>query len=259
MLLCSSRCGVRVMQRGGVLVMVAACIVALASTPGSAAESAGAAAAAVSARQAQATTPWPNTSVGVHSFLTFDSHLTAQQRAVYASRYTFVWGTSHVAQYRASNNPGIILSHVRAPCCVRAVATATAPRRHHDGCARMLTHKFAWMPLDLPQYIPFSRDPGVHNLTWCAGMPRPDPVCWNCSVKQRMLSMRVCVRFGPACAALTSSGVAGTSNAGGKRTAHRGYCTGSDARWSAANHVPCRAAARPPPRSQRPRPARAQV
>ena len=59
-------------------------------------------------------TPWPNTTSGVHSFLTFDSQLTPQQRTAYADRYTFVWGASHVAAYRASNNSAIVLSKVSA-------------------------------------------------------------------------------------------------------------------------------------------------
>ena len=55
---------------------------------------------------------WLNSSTGVHAFLTFDSGASASAISEYADKIDFVWGASesHVAAWRASRNPNVVLS-----------------------------------------------------------------------------------------------------------------------------------------------------
>src|SRR5215472_7235106 len=82
---------------------------------------------------------YEDTNDGIRPFLTFDSSATPATAAPHA---TFVWGAdlAHVPMYRASTNPGIVLS----------------------------------------SYIPFTRDPdATHTLAYWKGM-HPDWVVYQC-------------------------------------------------------------------------------
>eukprot|EP00040_Diaphanoeca_grandis_P013809 m.69741 g.69741 ORF g.69741 m.69741 type:complete len:454 (-) comp24134_c1_seq2:106-1467(-) len=94
---------------------------------------------------------WHDSSEGIHAFLTFDSRATAENIAAYADRIDYVWGasSSHVAQWRNSSNPNVVLSY----------------------------------------YIPFTRDPAPHTTgTPPTGLPwwienHPELVLYQCDKK----------------------------------------------------------------------------
>jgi hypothetical protein len=70
-------------------------------------------------------TPWPDTSDGVHAFLTFDSSVSPANVTAHASSYDYVWGASksNVASYRASRQDiklSMYIPYSRDPSCTAA-------------------------------------------------------------------------------------------------------------------------------------------
>ena len=56
---------------------------------------------------------WINSSVGIHSFLTFDSKTTVENIQHYAQKIDYVWGASitNIQHWRSSPNPNVVLSY----------------------------------------------------------------------------------------------------------------------------------------------------
>lgn len=87
--------------------------------------------AAVMKQRARRTTPWVDTTDGVHAFLTFDSGVSPANITAHAKMYDYVWGahSAHIASYRAGNQDIMLSMYIpysRDPSCTVVHPPATA-------------------------------------------------------------------------------------------------------------------------------------